>query len=262
MYGSAAARDDHMRIIPFVIVAFPICSIARTAGAAETYADRPAFHIQGRGEVTATADMAAIDAAVVTEAPTAAEATERNRQIVARVLTALATAQIPKDAIETISIEVTPVRPFDPQTGLPGKIERFTVTNRMRVEVRNIDRAGMILDRMVAAGANSIFGLTFSVRQPERLIEEAQRRAVRNAMSQAQIFAKAAGVKLGPAIALREISEPLPRPFAMEAAVFKDAATPIIPGEQRFVVLIEMSFAIGERSAAELAEERSKPRSP
>ena len=44
------------------------------------------------------------------------------------------------------------------------------------VKIRQLDQASTLLDQVVQAGANSMYGISFGVEKPEALLDQARRK--------------------------------------------------------------------------------------
>lgn len=195
--------------------------------------------LTGQAEVRAAPDMAVISAGTVSEANTAREALSANNETMAAVLKTIAAAGVAEKDIQTSNFSIQPKYTYPPRASDGAqeapKIDGYTVSNTVTVLVRNLDRLGAVMDAVVSSGVNQMNGLNFTIAEPEPLRNEARKAAVADALARAQLYADAAGVKLGP---IRSISEEAhvrpPQPMArmaMEAAA-ADAAVPIAQGEQ------------------------------
>src|SRR5262249_60859749 len=114
--------------------------------------------------------------------------------------------------------------------GEPPRSIGCHVSNVVRVTVRKLPDAGPILDAAVAAGANVVRGIQFTLMDTAKASAEARASAVGDAMMKARQFAAAAGVTAGEILAIRElgVTQPIPLP---RAAVQMQAADPIEPGQ-------------------------------
>ena len=105
--------------------------------------------------------------------------------------------------IQTASFRVEP-RYTRPIEGQAPKIDGYSVTNEVQVLVRDLDKLGDILDRLVTAGANQTAGLNFEVSKAETLLDEARQQAVANALRRAKLYATAAGAEVGEVLTIVE----------------------------------------------------------
>ena len=157
--------------------------------------------LTGRAEVRAAPDMAVISAGTVSEANTAREALSANNETMAAVLKTIAAAGVAEKDIQTSNFSIQPKYTYPPRASDGAqeapRIDGYTVSNTVTVLVRNLDRLGAVMDAVVSSGVNQMNGLNFTIAEPEPLRNEARKRAVADALARAQLYADAAGVKLG-----------------------------------------------------------------
>ncbi|HEX6369281.1 MAG TPA: SIMPL domain-containing protein [Longimicrobium sp.] len=212
---------------------------------------QPSIRVTGTGEVRAAPDQATADFAVETTASNAQEAAAANAQQMDRVIAALVRAGVPRERIETRDYNVFPdydQRPME-QGGEP-RIRGYRVMNTVSATTADITRVGGIIDAALAAGANRVHGVRFSLRDPQRFRAQAIAEATRRARADAEALAGAMGLQLG---MVREASTlevgyggPVMMMAREGAADMQQAApTPINPGEQtvRATVLIVYAFS-------------------
>jgi uncharacterized protein YggE len=112
------------------------------------------------------------------------------------------------------------------------------------VTIRELAKAGAILDAATNAGANDVYGPTLTRSDQDELRAKALRAAVDDARAQARVLAEAAGVQLGSVTAINEDGgEPMPV-YAAELAKRAPSA-PIEPGRQQTQATVRVTFAIG-----------------
>ena len=117
----------------------------------------------------------------------------------------------------------------------------YRVSNMMTVTIRDISRAGDILDAAVEAGANQVYGVTFTVSDRQLWENQAREKAVADAKARAQELAKLAGVEVGQVLSISEVIGSSPVPMAAERAM---GGGGIAPGELDFSTQIQVTFAI------------------
>ena len=207
-------------------------------GAAQAQ-DKPAqpartVTVTGTGEAAVRPDLAAIDAGVVTEAQTAAEALAANSQAMAAIFKGLDELKIEPADRQTSQFTINPVydQPREP-TATPT-LRGYQVTNVVSVTVRRLDRLGVVLDRLVTLGANRMDGIRFSVKEPEPVLDRARKSAVEDALRKARLYADAAQVALGPVVSISEQMGGMPPPQPVMMRVMAEAASvPVATGEQK-----------------------------
>jgi uncharacterized protein YggE len=198
--------------------------------------------VAGSGTVSATPDQAEITIGVVTQASTAAQALAANSQAMERLLQSLGNLGIGPRDIQTTNISVSPQRRA-PKEGQPPEITGYEVSNQVRVKVRDLARLGQVLDRQVSQGANLVYGIHFGLQEPAPLLDEARKRAMADARRRADLYAAAAGLKVGRVLSVQEagVAPPGPGPAPRMAM---SAAIPVAPGEQEIQASVTVTFTL------------------
>ena len=205
--------------------------------------------VSGQGTASAPPDVATIQTGVVTQAAVAGEALAANSRAVKKIMEVLETHRIAAKDIQTSNFDVRPE--YERGRGSGGGQRRpnivgYRVTNQVRVRLRHLPDLGKVLDALVAAGSNQISGISFGIDDPSGVLNQARNRAVRDARSRAELYAHAAGVRLGKVISISEQAAPVPQPrmrgmmMAAEAA----SAVPVATGEQEMRTTVYMVFAL------------------
>src|SRR6478736_765361 len=182
--------------------------------------------IVATGEVQRTPDIATIGAGVVTQANEAGKAMAANADRMAATVAALRKAGVADRDIQTSQVSLQPQYRYGDNQ--PPVLTGYQVANRVTVRLRDLKNAGRVLDALVAAGANQIDGPSFGVDKPESALDEARTQAIATARARAELYAKAAGLRV---VRIARISEsgqvdmPI-RPMAMVAMRNKAADTP------------------------------------
>lgn len=203
------------------------------------------LEIAARGEVEATPDIALIEAGVVTQASDAASAMAQNAARIAQILGALAKAGITSRDIRTTMISLSPqYRYADNQ---PPVITGYQASNTLTIKFRDVARAGGILDILVKQGANQISGPNFMLDDPATAQDEARLAAIKLARTRADLYARAAGLKVRRIVSIVENDDngAAPRPMPMMAgADMAVAKTVIMPGLQAMTVNVSVVFEL------------------
>jgi uncharacterized protein len=218
----------------------------------------PTVSVSGHGQVNVPPDTASVSIGIDVIQPTLAEAQEQATAQATAVIEALKAAGIADEDIQTAFFNVTILRDYDAAAAVgttpesenadPTQITGFEIVNQLQVTVRDTDMLGELLDAAVTAGANSINGVTFSVDDQTAAASEARRQAVEDARTKAEELAAAAGLTLGPVIALAEgtVSPmPPPMPAAADAEMAEaQAVVPMQPGTSTVAVDVSMAFEL------------------
>jgi uncharacterized protein len=211
---------------------------------AETPGDFPsAISVTGEASISVPPDLASVDAGVATDAKTAREASEADNTAMAKVLAALKAASIEAKDIQTSRLSLQPQ--YAPNRSGPSPIVGYRASNRVTVRIRDVSKVAGVIDTLVGAGANDIGNVNFEVSQASKLLDDAREKAVADARRKAEIYAKAAGVTLGPPLSIAEGGPPQPIFRAkMLAPIAAAAPTPIAQGEETLSVSVSVTWAI------------------
>ena len=110
------------------------------------------------------------------------------------------------------------------------------------VRVRAVGTLGAVIDALTAAGMNRLDGVGFEVAEPRRISTGRGGRG-QDARAKAELYARAAGVTLGPVRPIREAME-TPGPILMRAEAMADAAPPVAEGTVSLGAQVEIVYAI------------------
>lgn len=200
--------------------------------------------VSGSGEVTAGPDTALVTAGVLTEAGDARTALAENNKAVAAVFGELKKIGIAERDMQTRNFNVSP-RYDRPERGEPNRIVGYQVSNQVAVRVRDLDKLGPLLDRLIGAGANQMNGIQFYVDRSDALMDEARRKAVADAKRKAEILASEAGTKIKRVISISENGMRSPQPVMFRAmAADKAESVPVASGEQTISATVSVTYEI------------------
>jgi len=198
--------------------------------------------VTGEGSVTVPPDYAQIRSGVTTRANTARAATDANSKLMAAVTAALLDAGVAQKDIQTSQFSVQPI--YVQQTNAEAKLTGFSVSNQISVDIRQLDKLGEVLDRLVTAGATDVGNIAFLHADTSKVLDQAREGAIADARRKAEIYAHAAGVNLGGVTWITEepaYQPPLPM-GAMRAAA--PASVPIAVGQDTLQVRVTVGFDI------------------
>ena len=203
------------------------------------------IEVDGSGETRTSPDTADLDLAIETRAKTAEGAAGSNAALAAKVIDALKSKLGDKGKITTGGYSLNPEYDQRATTETP-KIVGYTAQNSVTVHTGALDLAGALIDAAIAAGANRVNSLNFSVRDDTKARGEAIAIATRDARAQAEALAAALDVKLGKVLKATTISEQRPVPIRMNRAMAMSAsvATPVEPGDVTVPATVSLIFEI------------------
>jgi uncharacterized protein YggE len=196
--------------------------------------------IRTEGEVRLQPDIATIGAGVLSEGKTAAEALAKNTPALAKLVEAVKAAGVAPADLVTSRVSLTPrmTQPPAPGPNNPPrapKIDGYEARTGLTITVRDLAKAGPLIDALVAAGSNEMSGISFGLADESKARDEARRKAAAAARSRAALYAEALGVKVGDLVSIVEAeAESIGRPqgdmrtFRMAASA---APISVEPGE-------------------------------
>ena len=205
--------------------------------------DPKVISVTGEAQVSAPPDLALIDGGVTTEAKTAREASDSNNTAMGKVLLALKGAGIPEKDIQTQRLSLHPQYAQNRVSG-PSVVSGYRASNRVTIKLRDMTIVAPTIDLLVGAGANEIGGISFTVAQPSKLLDDARTEAIADARRKAEIYAKAAGVTLGAPVSISEVGAPGPMMLRGKMAASFAAPAPVAPGEETLRISVAVSWTI------------------
>lgn len=210
---------------------------------------QPAFwrtlRASGEGRVTVKPDVARVTTGVQATGKDLARTTADAAARVRRILDELGRLGIAEKDLQTTRHDVQVERPWE--DGKPGPITGYTVSDEVRVTVRDLAKLPQVLERVIAVGSNVLQGLSFEKEDPSAAQAEALARAVKAARTKADAMARSAGVTLGDPVVVEEgVRARPPMPYAARAEMMmaKDAGAPVAPGELEVIATADVTFAI------------------
>ena len=228
--------------IAFVV---PMFASAASAQSGENVFAKRTIEVDGNGETRTSPDTANLDLAIDTQAKTAEEAAARNAALATKVIDALKAKLGDKGKITTGGYSLDPE--YDQRPNAKPTIIGYNAQNTVTVHTGALDLVGALIDTAIAAGANRVNSLNFSVKDDTKARTEAIAIATRDAQAQADALASALNVKLGKVLKATTVSQERPIPIRMGRAMAMSAAsvaTPVEPGEVTVPATVSLVFEI------------------
>jgi uncharacterized protein YggE len=247
--GDEEEEVNRSHIVPLLVGALWTLGSVRGPLSAQSPESPPFIQVSGYAQVFVPSDRARLNFAVVTEAPTAAEAAAQNSTQMEAAIRALRSTGAAGLQIESWGYDLQPRYARQTTPDQPPRIVGYQATNNIRVTVDDVSAVGALIDAGVSGGANRVTSLQFEARNTDAARAEALRQAVQNARSQAEAMASALGVPLGPALEVQggaQFPVPPPMPYMREMAMDMQAApTPIEPAEQGISAQVTIKYRLG-----------------
>ena len=225
--------------------AMPAAALAQAGdGVAGVPATGTLLEVTAEGRTTRVPDVATIRAGVVTQGATAAAALADNAARMGRVLAALSRAGVERRDVQTASVSLSPQYRY--ADGQPPAITGYQASNSVAIRFRAIERAGTILDALVAQGANQIDGPALTLDQPDAALDEARTDAMKRARGRAELYARAAGLRVERIVRIAEAGQNAgdnPPPIAMMRTMAAPK-TAVLAGEKDVTVTLDVRFLL------------------
>ena len=215
-----------------------------TGGAATTLADPSRTIVAtGTARVRGTPDVLTVMLGVTSRGHTVGEALDRNNTAARKVLEVLLDGGVDKKDLQTTNFSIGPIY------GDNGSdIQGYQVSNVVVAQLRDLDKAGGLLDKAAQAGGDDVVvrNVSFDLDDVSDLVAAARADAVKRARNQADQLATAAGVQLGDVLTISESSPDVgPVLAAPEAADGRAASSvPIQSGSEELTVQVSVVFSI------------------
>ncbi len=205
----------------------------------------PSIVTTGEAVVRRPPDQAFITLAVETRARNPKDAQQQNAELMTAVQQRVAAAGIAKDAVRTTGYRIQ--QEFDYPNGRRVPRE-YVARNGLEIRLDSIERTGEILDAMVQAGATSVTGVRFELKDRNAVEREALRLAVQDARTRAEALADGAGRTVDRILKIDDSRQPVVAFRQMEmsarAAAADGAPTPIEAGLVEVRAEVQLTVAI------------------
>ncbi|MEX2219610.1 MAG: SIMPL domain-containing protein [Phycisphaerales bacterium] len=212
----------------------------------------PTISVMGEGQVSVEPDLAVVRLGMFAQEKEAGAAQGRVNETMQRVIAAIRQAGVPAEQVQTSGLSLTPIfthrqpRPNEempPEPRITGYRAEMTVTARLK----DLKRAGPVIDGALQAGANTLQGISFELQDETKAKSEALRRAVVSARAKARAMADGVGVELAQLMEASEGGAQVFRPMydmAMRSEMAGMAQTPIEAGQLQVTASVTLRYRI------------------
>jgi uncharacterized protein YggE len=210
-------------------------------------ADTPrTISVSGTGVAYGSPDIATAQVGVQTRGEDPGQAMDDNNTKMAALIAALKALGIADKDIQTTNFSVYAQQDYNPQTGVALETITYVVDNTVNITVRDLGQLGDVLSGAVAAGANSVYGISFSVENQSALEQTAREQAMNDARARAEALANLAGVTLDVPLSISESfsgGEPIyvARDMAAQAG---GSAVPVQTGQITVNLNVSVTYVI------------------
>jgi len=241
----------HVLLVVLILGSTIFLSSMQKSGVVSGYpiAQRDTISVTGQAELDVAPDEAYVIVVVETEGGSAKETQDANAQISDQVIKAIVGKGVKKDQIDTIGYFLYQREGYDPKTGKPFSLG-YQQTHTMKITVKDVEKAGDVIDAATDAGATRIQDIRFGLSREKQKTSngEALELAAENAREKATMLASALNVGLGEAITISETNYLYAPPQPLydygvraEAALAK---TEILPQDVTLSLTVNVVFEI------------------
>ncbi len=184
--------------------------------------------------------QASVTVGVTDQQSTAQAALSLNGQKMASVIKAVESVGIVSKDIATSGLNIYPQY----GNGNPGPLVGYQVQNQVTVTVAT-SMVGTVIDKAVAAGANQVQGVNFTVPPLSNSYQTTYQKALHNALVQAQALAVALNQKVLGVVSVSYGSNNGSSGQVFNFAASAPSGTPIMPGQQQQTLSLKVVYRLG-----------------
>ena len=236
-----------LKTLSFCAAPLTACVLALIPSSA--YAEPPhrMISVSAQASVKAEPDIAYLTLTARGEGKNSAEANQKAAKIANALRAGLKKAGAAAKDIQSQAYRIYPRYDYD-QKQRKSILRHFVAEQTVRLTIRELKSAGAFADIAAESGVSEAGNLVFTLADPEKLQEQALKKAVEKAERKARIIVQTAGAALGEVITVTENARGRPRSVAMYAeaapAPGARAKTELTPGETEVTAGVHISWAI------------------
>ena len=157
----------------------------------------PTVEVVGEGIVYATPDMVNISISIEKEGLDLKNLRQKNGEAVAQVLQLLS-KELPMENFQTSYVSL--------YKDDYNKLNKYRVVQNINVKLEDISKYDNLMNAIFDAGVNRIDGISFGVKNKEKLLQEARVAAIDDARKKALLYAVSLDQNIGKAIKIKEVN--------------------------------------------------------
>jgi uncharacterized protein YggE len=209
--------------------------------------------VSGTGTVSVEPDTADVTFSVQSDSETLKEAQADATTRMTGITDELIAGGVAEADVVTSGYFVTVMNEYD-ESGNFERISGYRVDAQITATVRDLDTLGTLLDSVVTAGANGVYGLSFYVNDPAPAASQARTAAMEDARAKADELAEASGVTIIGVISISETYAPVPMPKGFDMGRggaemdMAPASAPVTvsPGSTDITVEVQVTYEINQ----------------
>lgn len=197
--------------------------------------------VSATGKVTVVPDVARVYLGVTLTKPTVREARDAAAKAMTSVIAAIKGLGIEESDIQTSGLSLSARYAEGSSTRIVG----YIISEQLAVTVRDLDKAGDVVDVSTAKGATDVNGISFEIADPVNAQNDARAAAVVAARASGLVMASAANATLGAVVSIADGSAPTPIYYGgAQAAPATELRTPVQPGTQDVSAMVTVVFEL------------------
>lgn len=157
----------------------------------------PTVEVVGEGIVYATPNMVNISISIEKEGLDLKNLRQKNGEAVAQVLQLLS-KELPMENFQTSYVSL--------YKDDYNKLNKYRVVQNINIKLEDISKYDNLMNAIFDAGVNRIDGISFGVKNKEKLLQEARVAAIDDARKKALLYAVSLDQNIGKAIQIREVN--------------------------------------------------------
>ena len=182
----------------------PVLAALLIGGPALAEPEAGRIRVIGRAQEERVPDFASVEIGVLAKGTTPAAALDTASNAARRIIDTAKALGVSEPDLGTSSVTLQPQSRMvrQPDGSTREQPDGYAAGNRVLVRLSDMARLGELMRRALDAGANSIDGVSFGLRDPVAAEASVQIAAMKDARAQAERLSEAAGVKLGAAFSI------------------------------------------------------------
>ena len=157
----------------------------------------PTVEVVGEGIVYVTPDMVNISISIEKEGLDLKNLRQKNGEAVAQVLQLLS-KELPMENFQTSYVSL--------YKDDYNKLNKYRVVQNINIKLEDISKYDNLMNAIFDAGVNRIDGISFGVKNKEKLLQEARIAAIDDARKKALLYAVSLDQNIGKAIQIKEVN--------------------------------------------------------
>ncbi len=258
--------EETQNVLKWAKISLIVLAVFLAAEALSSFKDLrnidPVFNsisVSGEGEVISVPDVATFSFTVSADAKVTSDAQNQVTEKMDAILAGLESLGIEENDVKTTDYSIWPKYTYTPTVCSPTYCppgrqiqDGYTVSHSVSVKVRNTEDAGSALALVGEKGVTGLSNISFTVDDPEKILDEARAKAIADAKEKAKVLSRELGVRLvrvvsfydntGGGMPYYSYSEDM---VGMGGDMVKANPAPTIPtGENKTVVSVTVVYEI------------------